>query len=169
MFVSYNNRPQPTPIRTGVNGFMSVLSDITGGDNTSPQQAQVQQTSLADTPEAREFFMNSLGFDSSMVYEGNIQEDYNHMIGIIKAPTPQQFTNTSYPYSMPMAPPPYGAQPTAYGGYPPVGCPPVNPYPYLTQEQIMDATASAAVMLQTPAQPSYPCLPGEIDNNEPPF
>lgn len=157
MFVSYNNRQQPTQIiRTGVNGFMSVLSDITGGDNTPPQQAQAQQTNLADTPEAREFFMNSLGFDSSMVYEGDIQEDYNHMIGIIKAPTPQ-FT-TPYPT------PPYGAQPTPYGGYPPV-----NPYPYLTQGQIMDAAASAAVMLQTPAQPSYPCLPGEIDNNEPPF
>lgn len=157
MFVSYNsyNRPQPTPIRTGVNGFMSVLSDITGGDNTPPQQAQAQQTNLADTPEAREFFMNSLGFDSSMVYEGDIQEDYNHMIGIIKAPTPQ-FT-TPYPT-------PYGAQPTPYSGYPPV-----NPYPYLTQGQIMDAATSAAVMLQTPAQPSYPCLPGEIDNNEPPF
>lgn len=157
MFVSYNsyNRPQPTPIRTGVNGFMSVLSDITGGDNTPPPQAQAQQTNLADTPEAREFFMNSLGFDSSMVYDGDIQEDYNHMIGIIKAPTPQ-FT-TPYPT-------PYGAQPTPYGGYPPV-----NPYPYLTQGQIMDAAASAAVMLQTPAQPSYPCLPGEIDNNEPPF
>ena len=83
------------------------------------------------------------------------------MIGIIKAPTPQ-FT-TAYPT------PPYGAQPTPYGGYPPVGYPPVNPYPYLTQGQIMDAAASAAVMLQTPAQPSYPCLPGEIDNNEPPF
>ena len=155
MFVSYNsyNRPQPTPIRTGVNGFMSVLSDITGDDNTPPQQAQAQQTNLADTPEAREFFMNSLGFDSSMVYDGDIQEDYNHMIGIIKAPTPQ-FT-TPYPT------PPYGAQPTPYGGYPPV-----NPYPYLTQGQIMDA---AAVMLQTPAPSSYPCLPGEIDNNEPPF
>ena len=161
MFVSYNNRQQPTQIiRTGVNGFMSVLSDITGGDNTPPQQAQAQQTNLADTPEAREFFMNSLGFDSSMVYEGDIQEDYNHMIGIIKAPTPQ-FT-TPYPT-------PYGAQPTPYSGYPPVGYPPVNPYPYLTQGQIMDAAASAAVMLQTPAQPSYPCLPGEIDNNEPPF
>lgn len=157
MFVSYNNRQQSTPtIRTGVNGFMSVLSDITGGDNTPPPQAQAQQTNLADTPEAREFFMNSLGFDSSMVYDGDIQEDYNHMIGIIKAPTPQ-FT-TPYPT------PPYGAQPTPYGGYPPV-----NPYPYLTQGQIMDAAASAAVMLQTPAQPSYPCLPGEIDNNEPPF
>lgn len=146
MFVSYNsyNRPQPTPIRTGVNGFMSVLSDITGDDNTTPPQAQAQQTNLADTPEAREFFMNSLGFDSSMVYDGDIQEDYNHMIGIIKAPTPQ-FT-------------------TPYGGYPPV-----NPYPYLTQGQIMDAAASAAVMLQTPAQPSYPCLPGETDNDEPPF
>lgn len=164
MFVSYNNRQQSTQIRTGVNGFMSVLSDITGGDNTPPPQTQAQQTNLVDTPEAREFFMNSLGFDSSMVYEGNIQEDYNHMIGIIKAPTPQQFTNTPYPYSMPMAPPPYGAQPTAYGGYPPV-----NPYPYLTQEQIMDATASAAVMLQTPAPSSYPCLPGEIDSDEPPF
>ena len=161
MFVSYNNRQQPTQIiRTGVNGFMSVLSDITGGDNTPPPQAQAQQTNLADTPEAREFFMNSLGFDSSMVYEGNIQEDYNHMIGIIKAPTPQ-FT-TPYPT-------PYGAQSTPYGGYPPVGYPPANPYPYLTQGQIMDAAASAAVMLQTPAQPSYPCLPGEIDNNEPPF
>lgn len=161
MFVSYNNRQQPTQIiRTGVNGFMSVLSDITGGDNTPPQQAQAQQTNLTDTPEAREFFMNSLGFDSSMVYEGDIQEDYNHMIGIIKAPTPQ-FT-TPYPT-------PYGAQPTPYSGYPPVGYPPVNPYPYLTQGQIMDAAASAAVMLQTPAQPSYPCLPGEIDNNEPPF
>lgn len=161
MFVSYNNRQQPTQIiRTGVNGFMSVLSDITDGDNTPPQQAQAQQTNLADTPEAREFFMNSLGFDSSMVYEGDIQEDYNHMIGIIKAPTPQ-FT-TPYPT-------PYGAQPTPYSGYPPVGYPPVNPYPYLTQGQIMDAAASAAVMLQTPAQPSYPCLPGEIDNNEPPF
>ncbi len=161
MFVSYNNRQQPTQIiRTGVNGFMSVLSDITGGDNTPPQQAQAQQTNLADTPEAREFFMNSLGFDSSMVYEGDIQEDYNHMIGIIKAPTPQ-FT-TPYPT-------PYGAQPTPYSGYPPVGYPPVNPYPYLTQGQIMDAAASAAVMLQTPAQPSYPCLPGETDNNEPPF
>ena len=135
---------------------MSVLSDITDADNTPPQQAQAQQTNLADTPEAREFFMNSLGFDSSMVYDGDIQEDYNHMIGIIKAPTPQ-FT-TPYPT------PPYGAQPTPYGGYPPV-----NPYPYLTQGQIMDAAASAAVMLQTPAQPSYPCLPGEIDNDEPPF
>ena len=163
MFVSYNsyNRPQSTPIRTGVNGFMSVLSDITGDDNTTPPQAQAQQTNLADTPEAREFFMNSLGFDSSMVYDGDIQEDYNHMIGIIKAPTPQ-FTT---PYPTPL----YGAQPTPYGGYPPVGYPPVNPYPYLTQGQIMDAAASAAVMLQTPAQPSYPCLPGEIDNNEPPF
>lgn len=161
MFVSYNNRQQPTQIiRTGVNGFMSVLSDITGGDNTPPQQAQAQQTNLADTPEAREFFMNSLGFDSSMVYEGDIQEDYNHMIGIIKAPTPQ-FT-TPYPT-------PYGAQPTPYSGYPPVGYPPVNPYPYLTQGQIMDAAASAAVMLQTPAPSSYPCLPGETDNNEPPF
>lgn len=161
MFVSYNNRQQPTQIiRTGVNGFMSVLSDITGGDNTPPQQAQAQQTNLADTPEAREFFMNSLGFDSSMVYEGDIQEDYNHMIGIIKAPTPQ-FT-TPYPT-------PYGAQPTPYSGYPPVGYPPVNPYPYLTQGQIMDAAASAAVMLQTPAPSSYPCLPGETGNNEPPF
>ena len=158
MFVSYNsyNRPQPTPIRTGVNGFMSVLSDITGDDNTTPPQAQAQQTNLADTPEAREFFMNSLGFDSSMVYDGDIQEDYNHMIGIIKAPTPQ-FTT---PYPTPL----YGAQPTPYGGYPPV-----NPYPYLTQGQIMDAAASAAVMLQTPAPSSYPCLPGETDNNEPPF
>ena len=158
MFVSYNsyNRPQPTPIRTGVNGFMSVLSDITGDDNTPPQQAQAQQTNLADTPEAREFFMNSLGFDSSMVYDGDIQEAYNHMIGIIKAPTPQ-FTT---PYPTPL----YGAQPTPYGGYPPV-----NPYPYLTQGQIMDAAASAAVMLQTPAPSSYPCLPGEIGNNEPPF
>ena len=158
MFVSYNsyNRPQPTPIRTGVNGFMSVLSDITGDDNTPPQQAQAQQTNLADTPEAREFFMHSLGFDSSMVYDGDIQEDYNHMIGIIKAPTPQ-FTT---PYPTPL----YGAQPTPYGGYPPV-----NPYPYLTQGQIMDAAASAAVMLQTPAPSSYPCLPGEIGNNEPPF
>ena len=161
MFVSYSNRQQPTQvIRTGVNGFMSVLSDITGGDNTPPPQAQAQQTNLADTPEAREFFMNSLGFDSSMVYEGDIQEDFNHMIGIIKAPTPQFAT----PYQTP-----YGAQPTPYGGYPPVGYPPANPYPYLTQGQIMDAAASAAVMLQTPAQPSYPCLPGEIDNNEPPF
>lgn len=143
MFVSYRPQQQPTQIiRSGVSGFMSMLSDITGGDGTPPQQ--VNQTNYADTPEAKAFFMNSLGFDSSMVYEGDIQEDYNHMIGIIKPPTPQFATP---PYSMNMTPPPYGgAQPIPYGGYPPV-----NPYPYLTQGQIMDATASTAAMLQNPA------------------
>lgn len=163
MFVSYNKPQQPTPVvRNGVNGFMSVLSDVTGGDkNTEPQPQQTPQVNLADSPEAKEFFMNSLGFDSSMVYEGDIQEDYNHMVGIIKAP-PTPYPNPGYNAFTPPVPP-YGAPP-AYGGYPPI-----NPYPYLTQGQIMDAAASASVMLQTPP-PAPLSLPGASEGEDyPPF